>query len=271
LWIKAGGEPGLAEHNAFYQKVAYYDIVFDRDVSKEVDFLLEIYRQHAGREAAATLDIACGPGYHAREVARRGLRSVGIDLRPEMIDFARERAQTQNLHVDLQAADMRNFRLAQAVDLAFIAFDGLDALVENSDLVSHLQTVAANLTSKGIYVIDVTHPRDNSLSKYGTFHYRGQRNGTAVEILWATNHPRVDMLTGVAQTEIEIRVEENGRRTVIKDSARERVFTPQELVLLSQLSGCFRVAAWYGDYVITQPFDDTEASRRLIAVLQKND
>jgi SAM-dependent methyltransferase len=261
----------VAEHNAFYERVKYYDLVFDRDVSLEADFLLAVYQEHAGRAAQSTLDIACGPAYHAREMGRRGLRSAGIDLRPEMIAYAAERAEAEGLKLELQAADMRNFKLAAPVDLAFIVFDGLDALVDNDDLVKHLQAVAENLSAKGIYLIDLTHPRDVSLTHYGDFHYEGRSNGTSVEILWATNDPQVDLLSGVASTDIEIRIDENGKQTVIKDTARERVLTPQELQLLVKLSGAFTVVDWYGDYNTQQAFDDSEGARRMIAVLQKND
>ncbi len=261
----------MAEHNAFYQKVAYYDIVFDRNVSKEVDFLLAVYQKQVGKPAKSTLDVACGPAYHARELARRGLRSIGMDLRPEMVDYARQRAVAEGLQVELLAADMRHFHLKRPVDLAFIAFDGIDALAENRDLVSHLQAMAANLTSRGVYIIDVTHPRDNSLTHYGKFHYKGRRNGTSVDVRWATNKPHVDLLSGVADTEIEIRVNENGKQSVIKDRARERVLSAQEIVLLAQLSKKLSVVDWFGDYDIKQPLDDTSASHRMIAVLQKND
>ncbi|MBX3048903.1 MAG: class I SAM-dependent methyltransferase [Anaerolineales bacterium] len=262
----------MAEHNAFYQKVNYYDIVFDRDVRKEVDFLLGVYHKYAGHAAQSTLDVACGPAYHAREVARRGLRSVGIDLRPEMVEYARQRAEADGLQLELRSADMRRFRLKQPVDLAFIVFDGIDALVENRDLVSHFQAMAANLTSRGVYIIDVSHPRHTSLTHYGKFHYHGQRGGTSVDIRWATNKPHVDLLTGIADTEIEIRVKEKGKQpAVIKDKARERILSAQEITLLAQLSKRLSVVGWYGDYNLKQPLDDTDASQRMIAVLQRND
>lgn len=259
----------MAEHNTFYKKATYYDIVFDRDVSGEVDFILGAYEYYAGEAAKSALDIACGPAYHAREVARRGLVSAGLDLHPEMVKLAGERAAAEGVTLNLLAADMRNFQLETPVDVAYIIFDGIDALLTNEDLVRHLKAVASNLTAKGIYIIDLTHPRDCSLWDYGKFRYQGKRNGTSVDIRWATNKPRFDLCTGVTEVEVEIHVREQGKKFVLKDAAKERYIAPQEIRLLAELSGAFKVAGWHGDFDLNQPFDHSKDAKRMIAVLQK--
>ena len=85
----------MAQHTTIYQQAIYYDMVFNRDVSRDVDFLQQAYRLHAGGELSAVLDVACGPGYHARACAQRGLHGAGLDLRPEMIAYARDQATSE--------------------------------------------------------------------------------------------------------------------------------------------------------------------------------
>jgi hypothetical protein len=165
--------------------------------------------------------------------------------------------------------DMRRFQLSTPVDMAFILFDGLDALLTNSDLTAHLKSVAANLTPGGLYLIDMTHPRDTSLYDYGRFQYHGKRNGTTVDLLWATNHPEFDPRTGIAEVEVTMKVKENGRRFTMKDKAFERMLFPQEISLLAEHSGVFKLVDWFGAYDINQPFDNSNKSHRMIAVLQK--
>jgi hypothetical protein len=148
-------------------------------------------------------------------------------------------------------------------------FDGLDALLTTEDLITHLRAVAQNLHPDGIYIIDLTHPRECSFQKYGTFRYHGKRDGMEAEIRWATNHPRFDLVTGVADTELEMHVTDHGREIVVKDRARERLLLPQEIGLLAEQSGVLRVVGWHGDYDVRQPLDHSEASRRMIAVLQR--
>jgi hypothetical protein len=67
--------------------------------------------------------------------------------------------------------------------------DGLDALLNNEEIVPHFRVIAANLTNRGLYLVDLTHPRECSFWNYMPFYYAGQRNGVSVEIQWATNNP----------------------------------------------------------------------------------
>ena len=98
----------MAEHMNLYDKASYYDVIFDRDVEPEVAFLAGLYQRHGSRrQLQSVLDIACGPGYHARAFARRGLCAVGIDLGEPMLQLAGEKAEREGLSVEWLAADMR--------------------------------------------------------------------------------------------------------------------------------------------------------------------
>ena len=260
----------MAEHLNLYQRARYYDIIFDRDVSREVDFIQRVYQRFAGRPGpASVLDLACGPGYHALEFARRGAKATGLDLRAEMLALGEEKAAAHGLRLNWLEADMRTFKLAEPVDAAFTVFDGLDALLTNEDLAKHFDAVAENLTPGGIYLIDLTHPRDCSLAQYGDFEYGGSRNGVQVEIHWATNSPKYDLVTEVAEVELEMVIRENGSSKTVVDRAFERLLYPQELQLLCLLSGRLSPVGWYGDYDLAQPLDYSAASRRMLAVLQR--
>ncbi len=259
----------MAEHQLLYQRAVYYDIIFNRDVSREVDFIAALFQRETGRTLNSVLEIACGPGYHARGFARRGLQAAGLDLRPEMIDFARSKDALEGLQVEWLVADMREFQLDHPVDLVFNIFDGLDALLTNQDLVRHFQAVAANLAPDGLYLVDLTHPRHCNYENYGSYSYRGEMNGTTVEIVWATNKPKFNRITGVANVDVEMRVKNaGGEEIVIADTATERMLMPQEIILLSELSGALQVVDWYGDFDLEMPFDAPEA-RRMICILQK--
>ncbi len=261
----------MAEHMNLYGQAVYYDVVFERDVEDEVAFLTEVSRKHVGRNPGSVLELACGPGYHARAFARSGVRAVGLDLGREMVRLAREKADREGVKVEWQIGDMRDFDLQAPVDLAFSMFDGIDALADNGDLVQHMKAVARNLTQAGLYVVDLTHPRDCSLHHYGDYIYTGKRDGLQVEIEWAVNDPAFDLVTGVAEVELEMRVNDHGREVVVTDTARERLLYPQEIHLLARLSGELDVLAWYGGYNVNQPLtmDDPDA-RRMIAVLQRS-
>lgn len=259
----------MAQHDQLYQRAVYYDIALQRNVGPEVDFILEVFRRHTGHDPSSVLEIGCGPGYHARAFSRRGLRAVGLDLSAPMIQLAGQQASSEDVDVEWMVADMRDFHLGEAVDLAVCCFDGVDALLDTDDLLHHLRTVEQNLTPGGLYVIDCTHPRDCSYTNYGDYTYSGERDGIKVDIVWATNNPQIDPVTGVAEVGLEMRVQENGFRHVIRDVARERCFTPQEINLLVRLSGAFEIVDWYGAFDVNQKLDNSPQSYRMIAVLQK--
>jgi SAM-dependent methyltransferase len=259
----------MAEYHELYRRAAYYDIVFRRDVGREVDFLLAACRLHAGTEPGSLLDIACGPGYHAWEASRRGLRSIGLDLRPEMLELGAAWGAAEGARVEWLSADMRDFRLDRPVELAICMFDGLDALLSNDDIVRHLRAVAGSLGPRGLYVLEYTHPRDCSMQSYGDFRYEGRRDGVAVEVTWAIEPPVVDLVAGTAEVVIELRVDDRGRPLRIVDRAKERFLLPQEIVLLAERSAALEVVGWYGDFDLDQPLDMSPASRRMIAALRK--
>jgi SAM-dependent methyltransferase len=76
-----------------------------------VDVLLDRAKPRAGDRV---LDVACGTGIAARRVAPMVGASgqvVGIDISPDMLEVARDRAQTEGLAID--------WREASAVDLPF--------------------------------------------------------------------------------------------------------------------------------------------------------
>lgn len=259
----------MAQFNDVYQRARYYDIAFRRDVRHEVDFIMTVFQQYSESSPASLLDLACGPGYHARDFASRGLRAVGLDLRPEMIDFACEEAAQEGVQVEWLAADMRNFHLAQPVDVAINVFDGIDCLLTNAALIEHLRAVADNLTPHGLYFIDVTHPRDASLAHYHRFSYSGERDGIHVRVNWGINEAMPDLVTGVAHTQIELYINDHGQESCIIDTADERFLTAQEITLLADLSGVFTPVAWFGAYNVAQPLDYTPTATRMIAVLRK--
>jgi SAM-dependent methyltransferase len=261
----------MAEHNELYRQAYYYDIVFHRDVSREVNFIGALFQQRTGRALESVLDIACGPAYHARAFARRGVRAAGLDLRKEMIDFARDQAAAEGVTLEWIVGDMREFTLLQPVDVAFTLFDGLDSLQTNDEIVRHFRAVATHLKAGGLYLIDATHPRDCSPFHYPPFQYRGERGGCRVEVDWVANPSLGNPLMQVVAVEVTMRVSENGREQVFTDRACERFLFPPEIAALADLSGALKVCGWYGDFDLNQPLDDTPASRRMITVLQKND
>lgn len=51
-------------------------------------------------------DLGCGPGPHTLDLARRGYEVVGIDASPRMIEVARRRAMSEDLHPEFRVKNL---------------------------------------------------------------------------------------------------------------------------------------------------------------------
>ena len=104
----------------------------------EVDHVLELTGLSPG---AAVLDLACGPGRHALELARRGFRVTGVDRTAAYLKQARCRADEEGLSVEWVQADMRDFCRADAFDAAINMYTAFGYFEDPADD----RAVAANL------------------------------------------------------------------------------------------------------------------------------
>jgi len=80
--------------------------------------LLEIPRE------AKVLDLGVGPGWTSLFLSRIGYRVTGLDISPEMIRIARERAARERADVRFLVADMENFELNEKFD-GILVYDAL--------------------------------------------------------------------------------------------------------------------------------------------------
>jgi SAM-dependent methyltransferase len=62
------------------------------------------------------LDIGCATGAYLLELERDGYQGKGIDLDPEMINIAKQKAKQKGLNSKFMVGDMSNFHLSMEVD-----------------------------------------------------------------------------------------------------------------------------------------------------------
>jgi SAM-dependent methyltransferase len=68
---------------------AYLRYSFTKGTAQEVDLLVEALALEPGERV---LDVGCGPGRHAHELARRGMVVHGVDIAERFVDLARDGA-----------------------------------------------------------------------------------------------------------------------------------------------------------------------------------
>jgi ubiquinone/menaquinone biosynthesis C-methylase UbiE len=75
---------------------------------------LELLSRVAGAEPLRVLDVGCGTGFVALRFAELGHTVTGIDLSPQMIERAREKADAEGRPIDFRVGDATKLPLADA-------------------------------------------------------------------------------------------------------------------------------------------------------------
>jgi len=87
--------------------------ITDGQIAREVDFIEESLSIERG---GAVLDLACGTGRHAIELARRGYEVVAFDLSLSMLARAGEDAQDREAKLNFVQGDMREMAFDEQFD-----------------------------------------------------------------------------------------------------------------------------------------------------------
>ena len=129
-----------------------YDLGWS-DFSKQyIDLINELFSER-GVTRATILDIACGTGTLAIEIAKHGHVVHGIDSSPEMVRMARSKsAGLPNLSFDLQ--DMVQFNIDGTFDLVTCTYDSINYIRELNDLREMLFRVSSALRKGGLFAFD---------------------------------------------------------------------------------------------------------------------
>jgi len=109
----------------------YDEEVYTRGTQGEVDFLEQELEHDRTR---TVLDIGCGTGRHAIELAARGYQVTGVDLSEGQLARAREKAAAAGVSVDFRQCDARELEFAAAFDLAMMICEGAFPLMETDEM-----------------------------------------------------------------------------------------------------------------------------------------
>src|SRR5437867_3497849 len=98
---------------------------------------------------ATILDLGCGPGRHALELARRGFHVTGVDRTARYLAAARKHADKLGVQVELVQADMRQFMRPRAFDFALNLSTSFGFFDDPNDDLEVLRNLRGCLRPKG--------------------------------------------------------------------------------------------------------------------------
>lgn len=135
----------------------FYDLINSHvDHKAWCDLLVSALEKYSKSRPELVLDLGCGTGVITLMLAERGFDMTGVDISPEMLDVARERAEEKGLDVLWLCQDMREFELYGTVDAAVMTNDAINYLLKNKDLDAVFSLVHNYLVPEGIFIFDIS-------------------------------------------------------------------------------------------------------------------
>lgn len=108
-----------------------------------------------GKGRGLLLDLACGTGSVSVRLAEKGYEVIGVDLSPEMLSEAQNKAYSAGQNILFLCQDMTKLDLYGTVDAAVCTLDGLCHLPDEDSLSATLQKVSLFMNPGGVFLFDV--------------------------------------------------------------------------------------------------------------------
>lgn len=129
----------------------------DEGTEEETTGLLALVSEECDTTPSTVLDVGCGLGRHCLAFADAGLEVTGIDISPEFISRARERAETATVadHTRFCELDMRELgALNGTFDLVVWLYNTFGYFDDETNI-DVLRQIHGRLTSDGVCVLQV--------------------------------------------------------------------------------------------------------------------
>lgn len=204
------------------------------DTQDQLDFLRHVLPARPGMRI---LDVCCGHGRHAVELARWGYEVVGLDLSAPFLKVAQATAQGQGLQLPLVRGDVRTFPFQVGTfDVALSLFTSFGYFDDDRENELVLHQIAAVLKPGALFILDLAN-LDFVRTQPPTSSW--EHEGVKVSTVYAFNEA-----TRRATTRRTVQFPE-GRKEVLESSVR--MYERDEIVSLVESAG-FTVQTLYGSY-----------------------
>jgi len=197
------------------------------------------------------LDIPCGGGRHAVELARRGYQVTGVDISPEFLEHARASVAASSSSVHLEEREMRDLPWRSHFDGAYCVGNSF-AYLDDAGNEAFLRSVFDALAPGGRFVLETGVVLESILMG---FEKRAWYEVDGLYFLAARRHEALEGRLHVDYTIIR------GER-VESRPASYRTYSYRELAALLDRTG-FRILASRGA-AGTEPYSTGERGLRLI-------
>jgi len=202
------------------------------------------------------LDLACGHGRHAIELAKRGYNITGLDYSDYLLSVARERAEKEKVKINFIKGDMRELPFEDEFDAIYMFYTSF-GYFSDEDNFKVLKEVNKALKKGGKFLIDLSNP----IKVIKNFQHES----------WILTKEGLISLEQNEFNPVTMRIKTT--RLIFKEGKeidrREhivRLYMPAELSFLMELAG-LKAIKFYGDWRDFSKYN--ENSRRLVIIAEK--
>ncbi|MBS2037043.1 class I SAM-dependent methyltransferase [bacterium] len=152
-WIQAARHPKVEP-----DQVAAQNYTLPKDVHlsvrhRQLRFLEAILREQ--KTTPRVLDLGCGPGWWATQLAHLTESWLGFDIAPSFIEHARQEAARQGLsHLEFRTSNL--LEVAEGRRFNVVVLGGTLGYINDSDLLPLMQNVRSHLLPGGVAYVRVS-------------------------------------------------------------------------------------------------------------------
>ncbi|MBP8128208.1 MAG: class I SAM-dependent methyltransferase [Candidatus Hydrogenedentes bacterium] len=180
------------------------------------------------------LDVGCGTGRHAIELAKRGYQVTGIDLSESQLARAREKATEQQVSVEFLRHDARDLPFHAEFDAAIMLCEGGFSLMETDEMnFEILKSVTRALKDRATFLFTALNGLFPLCHSMEAFYAEAKLEGTS-----ACRKNRFDLMT-FRDFNIAEFVDDSGNKKTL--SCNQRYYVPSEITWLLKTLGYARI------------------------------
>lgn len=228
----------IKTHN-FYNFPKYYDMAFSRDVTSDIRFFQNCFKNFTNLEIHRVLEPACGTGMFLEEFPKFGYYMVGYDLSPSMVDYSKERLKKAGLtekNAKVLVGDMTDLIFEDKFDAAIICINSLGYLTSNTDIYSHFRAMHNSLNAGGLYIVEISCMCDDIINekKVDDIWYV-RDDGIELELTW--NISWYDVPNRIRHVDFRMKGRDHGRDFIIEEPHELRLWLFEEFKRFSEENG----------------------------------
>jgi SAM-dependent methyltransferase len=231
-----------------------YDLFYaDKPYAAEAAFVAQRLAEEGVGPGARVLELACGTGRHALELAGSGLSVVATDYSVDMLACARRRPRPAGVGVDFVQQDMRRLDVpGRPFDAVVSFFDSIGYVQTNEGMMDALGGARDHIRAGGVLMLEFWHAAA-MLRAYDPVRVRRWQtpDGDVLRIS-ETELDSARQLAHVRYTIVETLSDGSTKRLV--ETQTNRYFLVQEMAGWLDRAG-FTPVSWHAGFDRERPID----------------